>query len=546
MLSRSLPTHTSRISFRSSLTRFSAKNIHTGLRPTVNRTLESINRPVTAIAPASRLSSITRHLSSSTPTLESKSSTMAPTEQQYDYIVLGGGSGGSGSARRAAGWYNAKTLIVESGRSGGTCVNVGCVPKKMTWNAGTVNETIHIGKYYGYDIPEGTKFNYKYFKETRDAEIKRLNGIYERNWGKEGIDLVHGRARFVESKVIEVSLEDGTTARYAGKHILIATGGRPNIPDIPGAEHGITSDGFFEIEELPPKIAVVGAGYIAVELAGVMNAMDVETHMFIRGEQFLRKFDPMIQKTMTDRYEAAGVKMHRHHSGFKEIKLIRDGKGADRLIKLISNDGTEMEVNELLWAVGRAPEVEDLQLNIPGVKLSSSGHVVVDEFQNTSVEGVYALGDVTGQAELTPVAIAAGRQLGSRIFGPSEFKTAKLSYENIPTVVFSHPEVGSIGLTEPEARQQYGDDKIKTYHTKFTAMYYSLMPAEEKAKNPTEMKIICAGPQEKVVGLHILGLGVGEMLQGFGVAVKMGATKADFDSCVAIHPTSAEELVTLR
>ncbi|KAJ5704010.1 Glutathione reductase [Penicillium malachiteum] len=546
MLSRLLPTHTSRISVRSSLTRYSSRKIHTVQRPAVNRILASNPQLTTPIASASRLSSISRHFSSSSVS-QQNSPTMAPVEvPEYDYIVLGGGSGGSGSSRRAAGWYGAKTLIVESGRSGGTCVNVGCVPKKLTWNAGTVNETIHLGKHYGYDIPEGTKFNYKYFKETRDAEIKRLNGIYERNWNREGIDLVHGRARFVEPKVIEVTNKDGTTSRFAGKHILIATGGRPNIPKVPGAEHGITSDGFFDIEELPPKIAVVGAGYIAVELAGVLNAMDVETHMFIRGETFLRKFDPMIQKTMTDRYEAAGVNLHRHHGGFKEIQLIRDGKGKDRLIKLISNDGSEMEVNELLWAVGRAPEVEDLRLDIPGIKLNSSGHIEVDEYQNTSVEGIYALGDVTGQAELTPVAIAAGRQLGSRIFGPAEFKTAKISYENIPTVVFSHPEVGSIGLTEPEARQQYGDDKIKTYHAKFTNMYYSLMPAEEKAKNPTEMKIICAGPQEKVVGLHILGLGVGEMLQGFGVAVKMGATKADFDSCVAIHPTSSEELVTMR
>ncbi|KAJ5578517.1 Glutathione reductase [Penicillium hispanicum] len=553
MLSRSLPSYASRISFRGSiLTRCPAgKHIHTGPQPTVNRTLATINRPPTppSIAPGSRLSSISRHFSSSSPvSLSQTSSTMAPVEtQQYDYIVLGGGSGGSGSARRAAGWYGAKTLIVESGRAGGTCVNVGCVPKKMTWNFGTINETLHIGKYYGYEIPENIPMNFKHFKETRDAEIKRLNGIYERNWNREGIDLVHGRARFVEPKVIEVAAADGSgAARYTAKHILIATGGRPNIPTVPGAEHGITSDGFFEIEELPPKIAVVGAGYIAVELAGVMNAVNVETHMFIRGDHFLRKFDPMIQKTMTDRYEAAGVHMHRHHSGFKEIKLIRDGKGKDRLIKLITNDGSELEVNELLWAVGRAPEVEDLHLDIPGVKLNHSGHIVVDEYQNTSVEGVYALGDVTGQAELTPVAIAAGRHLGSRIFGPPELKSSKLSYENIPTVVFSHPEVGSIGLTEPEARQRYGDDKIKVYHTKFTDMFHSLMPPEEKTKNPTEMKIICAGPQEKVIGLHILGLGVGEMLQGFGVAVKMGATKQDFDSCVAIHPTSAEELVTLR
>ncbi|KAJ5491287.1 Glutathione reductase [Penicillium diatomitis] len=552
MLSRSLRIRSSPISLRTSFQSQPSvsRSLHTGLRLTDTRTLATARSSSRTVSNnfGSRLSSITRHFSSSSPTFENTSpSTMAPVEvQQYDYIVLGGGSGGSGSARRAAGWYKAKTLIVESGRSGGTCVNVGCVPKKMTWNFASINEMMEGAKHYGYDIPEGTKINYKHFKDTRDAEVNRLNGIYERNWNKEGIDLIHGRARFVEPKVIEVGLPDGTIARYTAPHILIATGGRPNLPDVKGAEHGITSDGFFEMEEMPPKIAVVGAGYIAVELAGVMNAVHVETHMFIRGDTFLRKFDPMVQKTMTDRYEAAGVKMHRKHPGFKEIQLIRDGKGKDKLLKLISNDGSELEVNEVLWAVGRAPEVEDLHLDIPGVKLNDSGHVIVDEYQNTSVQGVYAIGDVTGQAELTPVAIAAGRHLGSRLFGPSEFKTAKLNYDNIPTVVFSHPEVGTIGLTEPEARERYGDDKIKVYHTKFTAMYYSVMPSEEKAKNPTEMKIVCAGPQEKVVGLHILGLGVGEMLQGFGVAVKMGATKADFDSCVAIHPTSAEELVTMR
>ncbi|PLB41795.1 glutathione-disulfide reductase GLR1 [Aspergillus candidus] len=472
---------------------------------------------------------------------------MAPVDTpQYDYIVLGGGSGGSGSARRAAGWYGAKTMIVESGRSGGTCVNVGCVPKKMTWNFASVNETLHLAPHYGYDVPKDVNINYRHFKELRDATIKRLNGVYERNWGREGIDLVHGRARFVGPKTIEVQLEDGTKARYAGKHILIATGGRPIIPPIKGAEHGISSDGFFEIEDLPPKMAVVGAGYIAVELAGVMAAAGVEVHMYIRGDQFLRKFDPMIQKTMTERYEAVGVHIHRHHTGFEEVQLLQDGKGKDKLLKLVNPDGSSTEVNELLWAIGRAPEVEDLDLHVPGVSLNEHGFIPADDFQNTSVDGIYALGDVTGRAELTPVAIAAGRQLGNRLFGPPELKDSKLSYDNIPTVVFAHPEVGTIGLTEPEARARYGDDKIKVYYTKFTAMYYDVIPAEEKKKNPTEFKLICAGPEEKVVGLHILGLGVGEMLQGFGVAVKMGATKRDFDSCVAIHPTSAEELVTLR
>lgn len=416
----------------------------------------------------------------------------------------------------------------------------------MCWNFASINETIDAGRHYGYDIPKDIKIDYTHFKRTRDASIQRLNGMYERNWNREGIDLVHGRAHFVEPKTIEVVNEDGSKVQYTAPHILIATGGRPNIPKVKGAEHGITSDGFFELEELPPKFAVVGAGYIAVELAGVLGAVGVDTHMFIRGENFLRKFDPMIQQTMTDRYVAAGINVHRNHEGFKEVQLVRDGKGKDKLLRLVCKDDSVLEVNELLWAVGRAPEVEDLNLDIPGVKLTDTGYVTVDEYQNTSVEGIYALGDVTGQAELTPVAIAAGRQLGNRLFGPPELKSSKLSYENIPSVVFSHPEVGTVGLTEPEARARFGDDKIKVYKTKFTAMFYSVLPDEEKAKNPTQMKIVCAGPEEKVVGLHILGLGVGEMLQGFGVAVKMGATKQDFDSCVAIHPTSAEELVTLR
>lgn len=466
--------------------------------------------------------------------------------KQYDYIVIGGGSGGSGSARRAAGWYKAKTLIVESGRSGGTCVNVGCVPKKMTWNFASISEALEIGKHYGYDIPKDVQINYKHFKDIRDAVVKRLNGIYERNWGREGIDLVHGRARFVEPKTIEVTLADGRKMRYTAPHILIAVGGRPTIPAVKGAEHGITSDGFFEIEELPPKFAVVGSGYIAVELAGVLATVGVETHMFIRGDTFLRLFDPMIQETMTERYEAMGVHIHKNYPGFKEVQLLREGKGKDKLVKIVDNDGAEFEFNELLWAVGRVPEVEDLDLHIPGVDLTDNGHIAVDEYQNTSAEGVYAVGDITGKAELTPVAIAAGRQLGNRLFGPPELKYSKLSYENIPTVVFSHPEVGTVGLTEPEAREHFGDNRIKVYHTRFTAMYYDVMPPDEKKKHPTEMKIICAGLDEKVVGLHILGLGVGEMLQGFGVAIKMGATKKDFDSCVAIHPTSAEELVTMR
>lgn len=327
---------------------------------------------------------------------------MSAEKLQYDYIVLGGGSGGSGSARRAAGWYGAKTLIVESGRSGGTCVNVGCVPKKMCWNFASINETLDVGRHYGYDIPEDINVNYNHFKKIRDSTITRLNGAYERNWNREGIDLVHGRAHFTAPQTIEVENTDGSKTQYTAPHILIATGGRPSVPNVKGAEHGITSDGFFELEDLPPKFAVVGAGYIAVELAGVLGAVGVETHMFIRGETFLRKFDPMIQKTMTDRYEASGINMHRGHAGFKEVQLVREGKGKDKLLRLIGHDDSVIEVNELLWAVGRLPEVEDLNLDKTGVELSPAGFVKVDEYQNTSASGVYALGDVTGQAELTP------------------------------------------------------------------------------------------------------------------------------------------------
>ena len=413
MLSRSpgsLPIQ----SFRNRLT-YLARSPHVFTHPlqqrTINTTAATVHRSnkiTTTLASSTappRLASVSRHFSS-TPAPRSgnnDAATMGTTEKQkYDYIVIGGGSGGSGSARRAAGWYGAKTLIVESGRSGGTCVNVGCVPKKMTWNFASINETLEVGRHYGYDIPEDININYNHFKNTRDAVIKRLNGAYERNWNREGIDLVHGRARFVEPKTIEVDTADGGKAQYTADHILLAAGGRPNIPKVKGAEHGITSDGFFEIEDLPPKFAVVGAGYIAVELAGVLGAVGVDTHMFIRGENFLRKFDPMIQKTMTDRYVASGINVHRNHEGFKEVQLVRDGKGKDKLLRLVCMDDTVLEVNELLWAVGRAPEVEDLNLDIPGVKIGNTGYVTVDEYQNTTAPGIYALGDVTGQAELTP------------------------------------------------------------------------------------------------------------------------------------------------
>jgi glutathione reductase (NADPH) len=469
---------------------------------------------------------------------------MAPITKETDYLVLGGGSGGLGSARMASGKFGAKAMIVENKRLGGTCVNVGCVPKKVTFNAAAIAEAIHDSKAYGFSVEHTAPFDWTTFKNKRDAYIKRLNGIYERNLNNDKVEYLHGWGRLVSKNQVEVNQEDGTKVLVNAKKILVAVGGKPSVPPgIPGAELGINSDGFFDIATQPKKVAIVGAGYIAVEFAGMFNALGTETHLFIRHDTFLRNFDPMIQETVTKEYERLGVKLHKRSA---TTKITKDGNGK-LTVTYKDNSGNESSVSDvdhLIWAVGRTPETQGIGLEEAGVKLNEKGYIVVDEYQNSSVDSIYALGDVTGQVELTPVAIAAGRRLAERLFGPEKFAATKINYENIPSVVFSHPEVGSIGLTEPEAIEKYGKDNIKVYKTSFTAMYYAMM--EQEDKGPTSYKLIVTGPEEKVVGLHIMGLGSGEMLQGFGVAIKMGATKADFDSCIAIHPTSAEELVTLK
>lgn len=419
-----------------------------------------------------------------------------------------------------------------------------CVPKKIVWNAATLAEQIHDAKSYGFNLKETAPFDWPTFKAKRDAYIVRLNGIYERNLKNDKVEYVHGWARLLSKNEVEVTLDDGTKETVRAKKILVAVGGNPTIaPDVPGSDLGVNSDGFFDIAELPKKVALVGAGYIAVEFAGMFNALGVETHLFIRHDTFLRNFDPMVQEAITAEYERLGVKLHK---GSSQSKVEKDASGKLSLHYKDKKDGEAVlkDIDHLIWAIGRTPATKNIGLEEAGVKLNDKGYIEVDEYQNTSVDNIFALGDVTGQVELTPVAIAAGRKLAHRLFGGSEFKNLKLDYSNIPSVVFAHPEVGAIGLTEPEAEKKYGKENLKIYNTSFTAMYYSMM--EQDQKGPTKYKLICAGPEEKVVGLHILGLGSGEMLQGFGVAIKMGATKKDFDSVVAIHPTSAEELVTLK
>ncbi|EMT68452.1 Glutathione reductase [Fusarium odoratissimum] len=469
---------------------------------------------------------------------------MAPITKETDYLVIGGGSGGLASARMASSKFGVKATIVENKRLGGTCVNVGCVPKKVTYNAAALAEAIHDAKAYGFSVEQTAPFDWSSFKTKRDAYIKRLNGIYERNLNNDKVDYLHGWARLVSKNQAEVTLDDNSKVLVNAKKILVAVGGKPTIPpEIPGAEYGTNSDGFFDISTQPKKVAIVGAGYIAVEFAGMFNALGTETHLFIRYDTFLRNFDPMIQESVTKEYERLGVKLHKRSQASK-VEKDSNGKLTITYKDDQGNESVVSDVDNLIWAIGRTPETKDIGLEEAGVKLGEKGHILVDEYQNTAVDNIYALGDVTGEVELTPVAIAAGRRLAHRLFGGPEFANLKLDYNNVPSVVFSHPEVGSIGLTEPQAIEKYGKDNIKVYKTSFTAMYYAMMEPEQKG--PTNYKLIVAGPEEKVIGLHIMGLGSGEMLQGFGVAVKMGATKADFDSCVAIHPTSAEELVTLK
>ncbi|KAK9477302.1 hypothetical protein V1514DRAFT_334434 [Lipomyces japonicus] len=472
---------------------------------------------------------------------------MPPITKHYNYLVIGGGSGGLASARRAAGRYGASAAIIEgSGVLGGTCVNVGCVPKKVMWSASDTAKRLSEAKYYGYDIGDVPKFNWTSFVEKRQAYIRRLNGIYERNLEKDKVDYIAGWARFAGEKgdkVVEVSLLSGETAYYTADHIVLATGGYAVVPqDIPGAQHGTTSDGFFKLTEQPKRVAIVGAGYIGVELAGVFNGLGTETHLFIRGETVLRHFDPIVQTTITDTYVKHGVNIHKKAKSFE--KVVKKPTGELVISYEDENGKAEVEVDHLIWAIGRGANTDGLNLEIPGIKIDDKKEVIVDEFQNTNVPNVYSLGDVIGWLELTPVAIAAGRRLSDRLFGGPQFKDSKLDYTNVPTVVFSHPEVGTIGLTEPEAREKYGDENVKVYKSTFIGMYYAVFDDQDK-KEKTIYKLVVAGLEEKVVGLHIIGDASSEVLQGFGVAIKMGATKKDFDSCVAIHPTSAEELVTL-
>jgi glutathione reductase (NADPH) len=448
------------------------------------------------------------------------------SDQAFDLISVGGGSGGLACAQRAA-EYGAKVAVIEPHRLGGTCVNVGCVPKKVMWNAAGVALGLVDAADYGFNVAVDGN-DWPALKRKRDDYVLRLNGIYERNLAAKGVAYVRGAARFLDKGSIEVNGE-----RLTARHIVIATGGKAIMPTLRGAEHGITSDGFFELEQRPKRVAIVGGGYVACEFAGAFHELGSEVEMFIRKDHLLMSFDAMLGKSLMREMRERGITVHTH-------VIPAEVREASGLKTLVAEDGREFSGFDCVqWGVGRAANVAELDLSKAGVAMDDSDYVVTDGFQNTNVPGVYAIGDVTGRAALTPVAIAAGRRLSDRLFGG---KTDRhLEYRMIPTVVFTHPPIGTVGASEAEARAQYGH-AVKVYVADFTPMYHALTTR----KSHTDMKLVCVGSEERIVGCHIIGAGADEMLQGFAVAIRMGATKRDFDDTVAIHPTSAEELVTMR
>ncbi len=445
----------------------------------------------------------------------------------YDLIAIGGGSGGLSVAQRAAA-HGARTAVVEKGQLGGTCVNVGCVPKKVMWYGATVAGALRDAPDYGFSLQQ-QGFDWQKLVERRETYIQGIHSWYQTYLADNKVDEIHGAARFLDTHTLQVGNE-----RYTADHIVISPGGRPQIPDTPGAELGITSDGFFALTEQPREVAIVGSGYIAVELAGLLNALGSRVTLILRKHQLLREFEPMLRETLMEEMQDSGINIITN-SSVSEVS--RDGEGT---LRVSCRGGITLTgLDSLIWAIGRIPNTEELDLPAAGVEMDEKGFVPTDEWQNTNVAGIYAIGDVTGRAALTPVAIAAGRRLADRLFGGKP--DSRLIYENIPTVVFSHPPIGTIGLSEDEARELHGD-AVKIYQTRFTPMYHAFTTH----KHVTAMKLVCVGAEERIVGCHIIGLGADEMLQGFAVAINMGATKADFDNTIAIHPTSAEELVTMR
>jgi glutathione reductase (NADPH) len=447
--------------------------------------------------------------------------------KHFDLLIIGGGSGGVATANRAAS-LGARVALFESGRMGGTCVNVGCVPKKIMWSAATVAHAIEEANGYGFQA-RVAEFDWARLKSARDEYIRGLNAAYERGLAANKVEIVRAFARFVEPAVVEAGGE-----RYRAEHIVVAVGGRPIVPDVPGSGMGVTSDGFFELPARPERVAIVGAGYVSVEFAGLLRALGAEVTMLLRRDHFLHSFDTMLRDRLMRQMLADGVRVVPR----VRVQALSGGPGS---LSIACDSGETLAgFDTLIWAVGRRPATGGIGLAAAGVAHSADGVIPVDDYQRTNVAGIHAIGDVAGRFELTPVAIAAGRRLADRLFGGRPQR--HLPYENIPTVIFSHPPIGTVGLSEESAVAKFGAAAIRVYETEFTPMYYAFSERQPRCS----MKLVVEGAEERIVGCHVIGMGADELLQGFAVAVRMGATKADFDDTVAIHPTVAEEMVTMK
>jgi glutathione reductase (NADPH) len=441
----------------------------------------------------------------------------------YDLFTLGAGSGGVRASRVSAG-HGARVAVAEERDLGGTCVNVGCIPKKLLVYASHFRNDFEDARGFGWSVGE-RRHDWRSLIERKDAEIARLNGVYAKLLDAAGVDRLEGRARIDDPHTVSV---DGRS--FTAENILVATGGWPSVPDVPGSEHVFTSNEAFHLKELPERVLIVGGGYIAVEFAGIFHGLGAQVTQLYRGPLFLRGFDDDLRNGLAEEMRKKSIDLR-----FDAVvaRIDRDGDG----LRATLGDGTVHSADGILYATGRRPLTADLGLEAAGVELDEKGAIRVDAYSRSSVPHIWAIGDVTDRLNLTPVAIREGIALAATLFGD---RPTPVDHENVPSAIFSQPPLGTVGLSEERARKEYGE--VDIYYTRFRPLKQTLTGSDEE----THMKLVVNPATDRVVGVHMLGPEAGEIIQGFAVALKAGATKAHFDATVGIHPTSAEEFVTLR